>query len=60
MTIKKNGNLKIVNQKPLKITENYINKKTFQNKSSETNRTIAYIYLIVDGIYVRVPLLKLI
>ena len=56
MTLKKNGNLKIVKQKTSKNTENYINKKNFQNKSSETNRTIAYIYLIVDLIYVLVPL----
>ena len=56
MTLKKNGNMKIVKQKTFKNTENYINKKNFQNKSSESNRTIAYIYLIVDLIYVLVPL----
>ena len=60
MTLKKNGNLKIVKQKTSKNTENYINKKNFQNKSSETNRTIAYIYLIVGLIYVLAPLPELI
>ena len=60
MTLEKNGNMKIVKQKTFKNTENYINKKNFQNKSSESNRTIAYIYLIVDLIYVLVPLPELI
>ena len=60
MTLKKNGNLKIVKQKTSKNTENYINKKNFQNKSSETNRTTAYIYLIVDLIYILAPLPELI
>ena len=60
MTLKKNGNLKIVKQKTSKNTENYINKKNFQNKSSETNRNTAYIYLIVDLIYILAPLPELI
>ena len=59
-TIKKRGNLKLFKTKTFKNTENNINKKTFQNKSSKTNRTIAYIYLIVNLIYVLVPLSELI
>ena len=38
----------------------FINKKNFQNKSSETNRTTAYIYLIVDLIYILAALPELI